>query len=48
MNNANGQWVAALGNYTGDPNGTMISTDGTTWYTLEDATGGQLTGTWNS
>ena len=47
MNNANGQWVAALGNYTGDPNGTMISTDGTTWYTLEDATGGQLSGTWN-
>ena len=47
MNNANGQYVAALGPYTGDPNGTMISTDGSTWYTLEDATGGQLSGTWN-
>ena len=47
MNNNDGQYVAALGNYTGDPNGTMISTDGNTWYTLEDATGGQLSGTWN-
>ena len=47
MNNSNGQYVAALGPYTGDPNGTMISTDGSTWYTLSDATGGQLTGTWN-
>ena len=47
MNNANGQYVAALGPYTGDPNGTMISTDGSTWYTLDDATGGQLSGTWN-
>ena len=47
MNNASGQYVASLGNYTGDPNGTMISTDGSTWYTLSDATGGQLTGTWN-
>ena len=47
MNNSNGQYVAALGPYTGDPNGTMISTDGSTWYTLDDATGGQLSGTWN-
>ena len=47
MNNNDGQYVAALGNYTGDPNGTMISTDGSTWYTLEDATGGALSGTWN-
>ena len=47
MNNANGQYVAAVGPYTGDPNGTMISTDGSSWYTLEDATGGQLSGTWN-
>ena len=47
MNNASGQYVASLGNYTGDPNGTMISTDGSTWYTLSDATGGSLTGTWN-
>ena len=47
MNNAGGQYVASMGNYTGDPNGTMISTDGSTWYTLSDATGGQLTGTWN-
>jgi hypothetical protein len=47
MNNNGGQYVAALGNYTGDPNGTMISTDGVEWYTLSDATGGKLTGTWN-
>ena len=47
MNNNDGQHVASVGNYTGDPNGTMISTDGNTWYTLEDATGGQITGTWN-
>ena len=47
MNNNSGQYVAALGNYTGDPNGTMISTDGSTWYTLDDATGGALSGTWN-
>ncbi|MBR0274082.1 MAG: DUF2436 domain-containing protein [Bacteroidaceae bacterium] len=47
MNNANGQYVAAVGPYTGDPNGTMISTDGSSWYTLADATGGQLSGTWN-
>ena len=47
MNNAGGQYVASMGNYTGDPNGTMISTDGSTWYTLSDATGGQITGTWN-
>ena len=47
MNNNDGQHVASVGNYTGDPNGTMISTDGSTWYTLEDATGGQITGTWN-
>ena len=47
MNNSNGQYVAALGAYTGDPNGTMLSTDGSTWYTLSDATQGQLEGTWN-
>ena len=47
MNNNDGQYVAAMGNYTGDPNGTMLSTDGSTWYTLEDATGGALSGTWN-
>ena len=47
MNNAGGQYVASMGNYTGDPNGTMISTDGSTWYTLSDATGGSITGTWN-
>ena len=47
MNNAGGQYVASLGNYTGDPNGTMISTDGSTWYTLEEATSGSLSGTWN-
>jgi hypothetical protein len=47
MNNSNGQYVAAMGNYTGDPNGTMLSTDGSAWYTLDDATGGALSGTWN-
>ena len=47
MNNNGGQYVASMGNYTGEPNGTMISTDGTTWYTLDDATGGAITGTWN-
>ena len=46
-NNPDGQYVAAMGNYTGDPNGTMISTDGSTWYTLNDATGGSYNGTWN-
>ena len=47
MNNAGGQYVASMGNYTGDPNGTMISTDGSTWYTLDEATGGSISGTWN-
>ena len=47
MNNSNGQYVAALGAYTGDPNGTMLSTDGSTWYTLSDATSGSYEGTWN-
>ena len=47
MNNDGGQYVASMGNYTGDPNGTMISTDGSTWYTLDEATGGAITGTWN-
>jgi hypothetical protein len=47
MNNSNGGYVAAVGNYTGDPNGTMLSIDGADWYTLSDATGGQLEGTWN-
>jgi hypothetical protein len=47
MNNTDGTYVASLGNYTGDPNGTMISIDGNTWYTLDEATGGQYPGTWN-
>ena len=47
MNNNDGGYVAAVGNYTGDPNGTMLSIDGTEWYTLDEATGGQITGTWN-
>ena len=47
MNNTTGQYVAAMGNYTGDPNGTMLSTDGSTWYTLNEATGGSYDYTWN-
>ena len=47
MNNTTGQYVAAMGNYTGDPNGTMLSTDGSTWYTLNEATGGAYEYTWN-
>jgi len=47
MNNTTGTYVASLGNFTGDPNGTMISVDGNTWYTLDEATGGQYPGTWN-
>jgi hypothetical protein len=46
-NTGGGQYVAAMGNYTGDPNGTMLSTDGATWYTLDEATGGAISGTWN-
>ena len=38
---------APMGAYTGDPNGTMLSTNGSTWYTLSDASSGQLEGTWN-
>ena len=47
MHNNNGEYVAAISDYTGDPNGTMLSTDGGSWHTLEEATGGQLSGTWN-
>ena len=38
---------APMGAYTGDPNGTMLSVDGNTWYTLDEASQGQLSGTWN-
>ncbi len=47
MNNLDGGFIASVGNYTGDPNGTMLSLDGAEWYTLSDATGGSITGTWN-
>ncbi len=46
MNNNNGQYVASMCDYTGDPNGTMISIDGTDWSPLAEATGGAITGTW--
>ncbi len=46
MNNANGQYVASMCDYTGEPNGTMISIDGTDWSPLAEATGGAITGTW--
>ncbi|MCR5039240.1 MAG: T9SS type A sorting domain-containing protein, partial [Bacteroidales bacterium] len=47
MNNTDGGYVASVGPYTGDPNGTMLSLDGAEWYTLDEATGGSISGTWN-
>ncbi len=47
MNNSNGQYVAAIGEDTGNANGRWISMDGNDWADINAATGGQITGTWN-
>ena len=44
LNNNDGQYVAACGNDTGDPNGRWISTDGASWFDLAEA---GLNDTWN-